>query len=58
MRYKGIDTALSAFSRISDKRDVTFRFMGDEDDDDSKRVKALARKLNSANIEFLPFERD
>jgi len=57
-RCKGADTAMEAFSGLGDKHGVVFRLMGDEDDADSLRVKALARKLNCKEIEIMPFERD
>lgn len=57
-RYKGIDTAIEAFSRIEDRTNVTFRIVGDENDSDSERVKNLAKRLRSKKIAFLPFERD
>ncbi|HLD49813.1 MAG TPA: glycosyltransferase family 4 protein [bacterium] len=57
-RYKGVDTALEAFSRIRNKKGVTFRFIGDEGDADARRVKEKARDLHCQNVEFLPFERD
>lgn len=57
-RYKGADTALEAFSRIQNPRGVIFRLMGDEGDEDARRVKEKARALGCRNVEFLPFERD
>jgi glycosyltransferase involved in cell wall biosynthesis len=58
-RYKGADTALEAFARIeSQNPGVTFRFMGDEGDEDARRVKEKARVLGCKNVQFLPFERD
>lgn len=57
-RYKGIDTAIEAFSRIRNKKGVTFRFLGDEGDEDSRRVKKIAQDFGCENMEFLPFERD
>lgn len=57
-RYKGVDTAIEAFSRVRNTKGVVFRVIGDEGDDDARRVKDLARALNCRNVEFLPFERD
>lgn len=57
-RYKGVDTALEAFSRVRNKKGVTFRFIGDEGDEDARRVKEKAHALDCQKVEFLPFERD
>lgn len=57
-RYKGVDTAVEAFARVRNKRGVKLRLMGDEGDDDAKRVKEKARALGCGDVEFLPFERD
>ncbi len=57
-KYKGIDTAIEAFSRIEDQVNVSFYVMGDEGDDDAARVKSLAQRLNCKKVVFMPFERD
>lgn len=57
-RYKGVDTAIEAFSRMPNPKGVIFRLIGDEADEDSRRVKEKVRELGCRNVEFLPFERD
>jgi len=57
-RYKGVDTAIEAFSRVRNPRNIIFRLMGDEGDADARRVKEKAVSLNCRNVEFVPFERD
>lgn len=57
-RYKGVDTAIEAFARIKDKRGVIFRLMGDENDEDSQRVKRVVLKFFNSDVEILPFESD
>jgi len=57
-RFKGADTAMEAFARVKDKRGVVFKLMGDENDEDARRVKELAQQLQCPDVEILPFERD
>ena len=56
--YKGVDWAIEAFSRISQKSGVRLRLMGDEEDQDSARVKDMVRKLDARDIDVLPFQRN
>jgi len=57
--YKGIDIAIRAFSRLKEKfPEVSFYVLGDENDDDAKRVRAVIRESGAGNVRLLPFERD
>ena len=57
--YKGIDTAIRAFSRLKEKfPNVNFFVLGDENDGDSERVRAVIRECGTENVRLLPFERD
>lgn len=55
--YKGIDTALRAFMR-ADFPGVHLKLIGDENDHDAKRVKAIVTDNFKDRIHFEPFERD
>ena len=53
-RYKGVDTALEAFARIRNPRNVTFKIMGDEGDEDARRVKEKAATCETFAIRSVP----
>ncbi len=56
--YKGAGLAMEAFSRIADSVRARFYLVGDENDEDSKRVREIARRLNQPKIVILPFEQN
>jgi glycosyltransferase involved in cell wall biosynthesis len=57
--YKGIDIAIRAFSRLKEKfPEVGFYVLGDENDDDARRVRTVIRESGADNVRLLPFERD
>ena len=57
--YKGIDTAIRAFARLKGKfPNVNFYVLGDENDHDAERVRAVIRECGAVNVRLLPFERD
>lgn len=57
--YKGIDTAIRAFACLKEKYPkVNFYVLGDENDDDARRVRKVIQECGAANVRLLPFERD
>jgi glycosyltransferase involved in cell wall biosynthesis len=55
--YKGVELAIKAFARTKASH-VRFYVIGDEDDDESKRIRELAQKLDSKRIKIMRFQRD
>lgn len=58
--YKGVEASIRAFSKLPEmlRRRVTLKLAGDENDEESARLKKIAGNLTGSKIEFLPFERD
>ncbi len=56
--YKGAEEAIRAFVAMRQNPGVDFHLLGDEGDEESARLKKLARNLGGRRIHFHPFERD
>jgi glycosyltransferase involved in cell wall biosynthesis len=56
--YKGVEASIRAFAKLPASYPVSLYLAGDEDDEESRRLKRIASELAGGRIVFLPFERD
>ncbi len=58
VKYKGVEAAIRAFSKLPKSLSVSLRLVGDEKDEEAARFRKLAEDLGETRIQFLPFEKD